>query len=246
MVALGAASVAGMFATNTLASHDCRTRPIALALGRDQDLSITMPARTACTIVLRIGEASIRELSIDTPPRFGAVRARGRTGVIYHPNGKFMGEETVLILGPRPLGFGGGDFGHSHQGNDQVALDLSDCPPRSQPKRDWRWISHRTQTWARRYDWIASEWSPRISPLRDAVIWHLENHAASTVCGSPIGSIPAPARASAPERAGPMRQVTGRCHVTVINCRLYDKRTQEGRSPCKLRSTMRAQSPRSS
>jgi hypothetical protein len=94
MVALGAASVAGMFATNTLASHDCRTRPIALALGHDQDLSITMPARTACTIVLRIGEASIRELSIDTPPRFGAVRARGRTGVIYHPNGRFMGEDS--------------------------------------------------------------------------------------------------------------------------------------------------------
>jgi 2-polyprenyl-6-methoxyphenol hydroxylase-like FAD-dependent oxidoreductase len=37
-------------------------------------------------------------------------------------------------------------------------------------ENDWRWISDRTQTWARRYDWITSEWPPRIYPLRDAII----------------------------------------------------------------------------
>lgn len=35
---------------------------------------------------------------------------------------------------------------------------------------EWRWISDRTQTWARRYDWITSEWPPSIYPLRDAII----------------------------------------------------------------------------
>jgi 2-polyprenyl-6-methoxyphenol hydroxylase-like FAD-dependent oxidoreductase len=35
---------------------------------------------------------------------------------------------------------------------------------------EWRWISDRTQTWARRYDWLTSEWPPSIYPLRDAII----------------------------------------------------------------------------
>jgi len=38
-------------------------------------------------------------------------------------------------------------------------------------QREWRWVSDRTQTWSRRYDWITSEWSPRLYPLRDALIW---------------------------------------------------------------------------
>jgi 2-polyprenyl-6-methoxyphenol hydroxylase-like FAD-dependent oxidoreductase len=37
-------------------------------------------------------------------------------------------------------------------------------------ENDWRWISDRTQTWARRYDWITSEWPPSFYPLRDAII----------------------------------------------------------------------------
>jgi 2-polyprenyl-6-methoxyphenol hydroxylase-like FAD-dependent oxidoreductase len=40
-------------------------------------------------------------------------------------------------------------------------------------ERDWRWISDRTQTWARRYDWITSEWPPSVYALRGAVIWGL-------------------------------------------------------------------------
>jgi 2-polyprenyl-6-methoxyphenol hydroxylase-like FAD-dependent oxidoreductase len=38
-------------------------------------------------------------------------------------------------------------------------------------EREWRWVSDRTQTWSRRYDWITSEWPPGIYALRDAVIW---------------------------------------------------------------------------
>ena len=38
-------------------------------------------------------------------------------------------------------------------------------------EREWRWISDRTQTWSRRYDWITSEWPRSAYPLRDAVIW---------------------------------------------------------------------------
>jgi hypothetical protein len=40
-------------------------------------------------------------------------------------------------------------------------------------ERQWRWISDRTQNWSRRYDWITSEWPPRLYPLRDALIWGL-------------------------------------------------------------------------
>jgi 2-polyprenyl-6-methoxyphenol hydroxylase-like FAD-dependent oxidoreductase len=38
-------------------------------------------------------------------------------------------------------------------------------------EREWRWISERTQTWSRRYDWITSEWPHSFYPLRSAVIW---------------------------------------------------------------------------
>ncbi|MGH8263907.1 MAG: FAD-dependent monooxygenase [Steroidobacteraceae bacterium] len=38
-------------------------------------------------------------------------------------------------------------------------------------EREWRWISDRTQKWARRYDWLTSEWPQSVYPLRDAVIW---------------------------------------------------------------------------
>lgn len=38
-------------------------------------------------------------------------------------------------------------------------------------QRDWRWVSNRTQTWSRRYDWITSEWPRSFYPLRTAVIW---------------------------------------------------------------------------
>lgn len=38
-------------------------------------------------------------------------------------------------------------------------------------EHDWRWVSNRTQIWARRYDWITSEWPPSVYALRNAVIW---------------------------------------------------------------------------
>jgi 2-polyprenyl-6-methoxyphenol hydroxylase-like FAD-dependent oxidoreductase len=38
-------------------------------------------------------------------------------------------------------------------------------------ERDWRWITDRTQTWSRRYDWITSEWPRALYPLRNAIIW---------------------------------------------------------------------------
>jgi 2-polyprenyl-6-methoxyphenol hydroxylase-like FAD-dependent oxidoreductase len=38
-------------------------------------------------------------------------------------------------------------------------------------ENEWRWISDRTQTWARRYDWITSEWPSSFYPLREAIIW---------------------------------------------------------------------------
>jgi 2-polyprenyl-6-methoxyphenol hydroxylase-like FAD-dependent oxidoreductase len=40
-------------------------------------------------------------------------------------------------------------------------------------ERDWRWVSNRTQAWARRYDWITSEWPDSIYMLRNAVIWSI-------------------------------------------------------------------------
>lgn len=38
-------------------------------------------------------------------------------------------------------------------------------------QQEWRWVSDRTQTWARRYDWITSEWPPSVYAVRAAVIW---------------------------------------------------------------------------
>jgi 2-polyprenyl-6-methoxyphenol hydroxylase-like FAD-dependent oxidoreductase len=38
-------------------------------------------------------------------------------------------------------------------------------------EREWRWISDRTQKWARRYDWITSEWPRGAYLFRDVLIW---------------------------------------------------------------------------
>jgi 2-polyprenyl-6-methoxyphenol hydroxylase-like FAD-dependent oxidoreductase len=38
-------------------------------------------------------------------------------------------------------------------------------------ERHWRWVSERTQTWSRRYDWITSEWPSVLYPMRQGVIW---------------------------------------------------------------------------
>jgi 2-polyprenyl-6-methoxyphenol hydroxylase-like FAD-dependent oxidoreductase len=38
-------------------------------------------------------------------------------------------------------------------------------------QQQWRWVSDRTQSWSRRYDWITSEWPSSIYALRNAVIW---------------------------------------------------------------------------
>lgn len=38
-------------------------------------------------------------------------------------------------------------------------------------ERNWRWVSNRTQYWAKRYDWITSEWPRAFYVIRDAIIW---------------------------------------------------------------------------
>jgi 2-polyprenyl-6-methoxyphenol hydroxylase-like FAD-dependent oxidoreductase len=38
-------------------------------------------------------------------------------------------------------------------------------------EQEWRWISDRTQKWARCYDRMTSEWPRGLYPLRNAVIW---------------------------------------------------------------------------
>jgi 2-polyprenyl-6-methoxyphenol hydroxylase-like FAD-dependent oxidoreductase len=50
-------------------------------------------------------------------------------------------------------------------GHDDVAAGLASWESR------WRWVSDRTQLWAKRYDWITSEWPPAFYHVRNAIIW---------------------------------------------------------------------------
>jgi 2-polyprenyl-6-methoxyphenol hydroxylase-like FAD-dependent oxidoreductase len=114
----------------------------------------------------------------------GLFERAGRVGGIHHRypfvNTRSWSRGRVALLGdaahalPPTLGQGAGLaltnsllLAHYVSSGQDVAHALQLW------EHDWRWISDRTQTWARRYDWITSEWPPQVYPLRNAIIWGL-------------------------------------------------------------------------
>jgi hypothetical protein len=79
-------------------SMRCQTQPIALTFGTSIDASVAVPARRACTIVVKTGSAIIRSVSIETHPAHGSLVLRGRTGVVYVPNPSFKGKDAFALV----------------------------------------------------------------------------------------------------------------------------------------------------
>ena len=89
--------VAAMAVATALSANECRVKPIALAPGQVTDVVIAVPARTPCTMQVRLGSAMVDELAVTVPPSHGALTPRGRTGVIYRPDRGFRGEDTFVF-----------------------------------------------------------------------------------------------------------------------------------------------------
>ena len=96
-VGLSIVSMCAMAIATVLGAHDCRVKPIPLVPGHDADVSIAVPARTACTIRVQVGGATLDDLSIIAPPAHGALAPRGRTGVIYRPDRGFRGDDAFAF-----------------------------------------------------------------------------------------------------------------------------------------------------
>jgi hypothetical protein len=93
-VALSVLCVAAMVGASFLGSRGCRLAPIPFALGRDSDVSITLPANTPCTILIQTGNAVLDDIAVQAPPERGTLTSRGRTGVVYRPRPGFKGSDA--------------------------------------------------------------------------------------------------------------------------------------------------------
>jgi len=96
-VGLSIVCVCAMAVATVLGAHDCRAKPIPLVPGHDAEVSIAVPARTACMIRVQTGGATLDDLSVTVPPAHGVLAPRGRTGVIYQPDRRFRGDDAFAF-----------------------------------------------------------------------------------------------------------------------------------------------------
>lgn len=71
----------------------CRNTPSRLIFGETFDVTMNLDRNTACSVLLRPGSAAVDKLEITTPPRYGALSPRGRTGMVYRADRNFTGED---------------------------------------------------------------------------------------------------------------------------------------------------------
>jgi hypothetical protein len=88
-------TVFGLFAFR--APGDCRAPRIAFRPGAVQDAAMTVPSGRACVLAVKISSAQVVALSVETPPQFGKVQARGLTGATYRPDAAYKGEDFFAI-----------------------------------------------------------------------------------------------------------------------------------------------------
>ena len=92
--ALSAVCVGAMVVVSILSTRGCQVRPVHLALGYDQNVSIALPANTACTISVQHDSAMLDDITVDAPAAHGTLTPRGRTGVVYRPRTGFRGLDS--------------------------------------------------------------------------------------------------------------------------------------------------------
>lgn len=104
MIGLAALAVLGLLLLRV--PGDCRSPRLAFKAGAVQDTTMTVRRGRSCAVAVKINSAQIVALSIETPPRFGALRARGLTGATYRPDATYQGEDSFALAleGPGALG----------------------------------------------------------------------------------------------------------------------------------------------
>jgi hypothetical protein len=71
----------------------CSTSPVRLVLGSETATTLATRGGAGCTIAVRTGSAVIDRLVVTSAAQHGSIVARGRTGVVYRPDGKYRGED---------------------------------------------------------------------------------------------------------------------------------------------------------
>lgn len=71
----------------------CRVSPVGLALGAETVATMQTGSGMACTVAVRAGSAAIDDITVTAQPGHGSIAPRGRTGVIYRPEGRYRGED---------------------------------------------------------------------------------------------------------------------------------------------------------
>jgi hypothetical protein len=72
---------------------DCRTAPRPMLLAEQVEATMTIRGRTPCLIIAQLTNDTISGLDVIRKPNNGKLTVRGRTGLIYHPDRNFRGQD---------------------------------------------------------------------------------------------------------------------------------------------------------
>ncbi len=89
----GAGALALLVGTQFFPQATCKVdQPVAR--GNDAIINMTIRSAGACTVVIRPRAPAVSILELQTPPKNGALRRRGNTGVIYRSGRNFKGRDS--------------------------------------------------------------------------------------------------------------------------------------------------------
>ena len=76
----------------------CQAGQIRLVFGSIAETKMSVGSDVLCPIWVRLGTNSVEDIEIFSPPKHGTARLRGKTGVSYRSNPKFLGYDTFEFL----------------------------------------------------------------------------------------------------------------------------------------------------
>jgi hypothetical protein len=84
-------------ASGGLSSQSCHTEPVTPSFGAATLTTMRVSSGTECSLSVPMGGVSVDSLVILGTPSNGALRLRGRTGIIYQPAKGFAGEDSFAF-----------------------------------------------------------------------------------------------------------------------------------------------------
>jgi hypothetical protein len=86
----------------------CGALPVRLTFGAETATRIETGSGNACTVAVQAGAGVIDDLTVTAAAQHGSIAPRGRTGIIYRPQGNYRGEDSFALA---LRGRAGGDDG---------------------------------------------------------------------------------------------------------------------------------------